>query len=671
MANKVNLTIDGIKVQVPEGSNLVDAAAIAGIHVPNLCYLTGIKPVGACRLCLVEVEGQKQPVIACNTKVKEGMVVNTKTDKVTELRKFVIDLIVSMHPLDCMTCTKAGICKLQEYAYDLNVKESSFTRKTFGYAPDTANPLIMRDPDYCILCGRCVRICRQQDTNVLDFMGRGVGSKVTTAMDKPLQESGCTFCGSCLDVCPVNAIVEADRSRKGREWEYEKVASVCLLCGSSCDILISTKDDMVAKINSLGKDNSADRFICAYGRFGYDCLIDHNRVTTPMKKVDGKLVEISWNEAIDIAAKELKKAGDNAGFISTAGITNEDAFALKRLATDIVKTKNIDTTVSLYGDKETILCSTADIDSADMFVVIDFDPSQWKRILAGVDATIRKKVNGGAKLVTINSSETALGSVATVELIGDPVETLKSFIKGIMDKGLSSTADLSGAVAGATVTEEIEKAATLFVSAKNPVVITCPAMYSAASNLALFKGAVLSVPIESNAKGVLLMGLTTEGKTYKEMVEGATKLLYVVGNVPVKTAPKIDFLIVQNSHLTELAKQADLVLPSATFWEDDGSIVDYLGNLRFICQAVKPPVEVMANTEIFENIAKAMGAEIEEVSDEELDKLTKYECKICFKPMVRKEGWDVKIDEMMELLNSPVINSTRLAWLRSVEQASV
>ncbi|MCX7914404.1 MAG: molybdopterin-dependent oxidoreductase [Thermodesulfovibrionales bacterium] len=529
----------------------------------------------------------------------------------------------------------------------------------------------MRDPDYCILCGRCVRICRQQDTNVLDFMGRGVGSKVTTAMDKPLQESGCTFCGSCLDVCPVNAIVEADRSRKGREWEYDKVASVCLLCGSSCDILVSTKDDMIVKINSLGEDNSADRFICAYGRFGYDCLIDHNRVTTPMKKVDGKLVEISWDEAIDIAAKELKKAGDKAGFVSTAAITNEDAYALKRLATDIVKTKNVDTTVSLYGDKDSILCSGADVDSADMFIVVDFDPSQWKRILPGVDALIRKKVNGGAKLVTINSSESGLGSVATVELIGDPVQTLKAFVKGIIEKGLSATADLSGAVADATITENIEKAATLFVAAKNPVVFTSPAMYSAALNIALFKGSVVSVPFESNAKGVLLMGLTTEGKTYKEMAEGATSLLYVVGNVPIKSAPKVDFLIVQNSHLTELAKQADLVLPSATFWEDDGSIVDYLGNLKFICQAVEPPGEAKTNTEIFAAIAKAMGAEIAEVSDEELDKLTRYECKICFNPFVRKEGLDVKIDEMIEMLNAPVLSTTRLVWLKGVEQAPV
>ncbi|HWR58296.1 MAG TPA: 2Fe-2S iron-sulfur cluster-binding protein, partial [Thermodesulfovibrionales bacterium] len=235
MSKMVKLTIDGREVQAPEGMNLIEAAELNGMHIPNLCYLKGLKGIGACRLCMVEVEGLKAPMIACTTKVKEKMSVRTKTEKVLETRKFVLDLILSMHPLDCMTCTKAGVCNLQNYAYDFEIRESSFTRKKFGFSVDEANPFIKRDPDYCVLCGRCVRICKNQGTNVLDFMGRGVGSKVTTANDKPLQESGCTFCGSCVDACPVNALLEADRWRKGREWDYETVKSTCLLCGIGCD----------------------------------------------------------------------------------------------------------------------------------------------------------------------------------------------------------------------------------------------------------------------------------------------------------------------------------------------------------------------------------------------------------------------------------------------------
>ncbi|MBI3592274.1 MAG: (2Fe-2S)-binding protein, partial [Nitrospirae bacterium] len=313
MANMVNLTIDGKKVKAPEGLNLIDAAALGGIHIPNLCYLKGLKGIGACRLCLVEVEGMKASMIACTTKVKEGMVVNTKTEKVQETRKFVIDLILSMHPLDCMTCTKAGVCNLQQYAYDFEIKESSFTRKKFGYPIDEANPFIKRDPDYCVLCGRCVRVCKNQGTNVLEFMGRGVGSKVTTADDEPLQESNCTFCGSCVDACPVNALLEAERWRKGREWEYDKINSVCLLCGNGCDITVSTKDGAVMKINAGAVEGSPERYICAYGRFGFDCIEADSRVTVPMKRVNGELKGTTWKDALETVANELKKAGQSGG----------------------------------------------------------------------------------------------------------------------------------------------------------------------------------------------------------------------------------------------------------------------------------------------------------------------------------------------------------------------
>jgi NADH dehydrogenase/NADH:ubiquinone oxidoreductase subunit G len=158
MSKKVNVTIDGKETQVPEGTNLIDAAESVGVHIPNLCYLKGMRGIGACRMCLIEIEGMKAPMIGCTTRVKEGMAVNTKTQKVEEVRKFVIDLILSMHPLDCMTCTKAGVCNLQKYAYDFEIKESKFNRKKFGYPVDEANPFIKRDPDYCVLCGRRERM---------------------------------------------------------------------------------------------------------------------------------------------------------------------------------------------------------------------------------------------------------------------------------------------------------------------------------------------------------------------------------------------------------------------------------------------------------------------------------------------------------------------------------
>ncbi len=228
----VNMEFDGKAVSVPEGMTLVDAAATVGIHIPNLCHIKELRGVGACRMCMVEIEGMKTPVTGCTTRTKEGMKVQTSTPKVEEIRKFVTDLVLSFHPLDCMTCPKAGACDLQRYAGDLKIQESSFGRKSFNYPLNDRSPFITIDNNYCILCGSCVRVCKEQNTNVLDFMGRGITTKVTTAMDKPLQDSGCTFCGSCVDACPVNAIMERDRWQHGREWDLEKHDTVCTACGS-------------------------------------------------------------------------------------------------------------------------------------------------------------------------------------------------------------------------------------------------------------------------------------------------------------------------------------------------------------------------------------------------------------------------------------------------------
>ena len=670
MEELVELTIDGKEVEVPAGTNLIDAAELADVHIPNLCYLKGMKGIGACRLCLIEIEGLKAPMIACNTKVKEGMVINTKTEKVREIRKFVIDLILSMHPLDCMTCTKAGICNLQKYAYEFDLKESNFTRKKFGYPVDEANPFIKRDPDYCILCGRCVRVCKEQGTNVLEFMGRGVGSKVVTANDKPLQESECTFCGSCVDACPVNSLLEADRGRKGREWEYEKIKSVCLLCGNGCDILVSTKDGEVKKINAGAIEGSVEKFICAYGRFNFDCIEAETRLTSPLMRVDGELKATTWEEALNAVANKLKTAGKDTGFISVAGILNEDALTLKKLAKNIVKTKNYDTTMSLYADSDSIIDSQkADIDKADLMVLVGLNPSQWEKILPALDASLRKRVNRGAKLIVINSSDTKIEEVATFNIKGNEISVLKRIAKALIAKGLKADKKLGASVKDVEITEEIEKAATLIAEAHEPLIFSSPSLFQASANIALLKGKVICVALESNARGITLMGLTTEGKTYKEMVSDRMKVLYAVGEVPLNKRPNTDFLIVQNSHLTELAKQADVVLPSATFLESAGTIIDYMGRMKYLPKVIEPQGESKSHRDIFIHLSKIMGAQIKKPTEAEINKAAKVKTKLSFRPFVKKEGLDISPNELIESINASVINGSRLLWLKETGKA--
>jgi NADH dehydrogenase/NADH:ubiquinone oxidoreductase subunit G len=672
MAKTVNITIDGVQFKAPEGMNLIDAAELAGIHIPNLCYLKGMKGVGACRLCMVEVEGSRGPVIACNTRVKDGMVVRTSTDEIQESRKFVVDLVLSMHPLDCMTCTKAGVCNLQRYAYEFDIKESSFTRKRFGYPVDVSNPFIKMSPDYCVLCGRCVRVCKEQGTNVLEFMGRGVGAKVTTVVDRALEESDCTFCGSCVDACPVNAIMEADRWRKGREWEYEKTNSVCLLCGNACDITVSTRDGSIQKINAGADKGSVRKYICAYGRFGFDYLGSDNRLLTPMKRVEGKLVETTWQDALKTVAEKLTGAGGETGFISVASIENEDALTLRRLAGEAVGTKNIDTTMSLYADADILKDSQrAVLADADTIVVVGVDPSQRERVLPALNVAIRKKVARGGKLILVNSGEAKLDKVASVSLKGDEVQSLRSLAKAALAKGLKGEGELAGMVQDAPVTEEAEQAAEILAQSEKPLILASPALFHAASNLALLKGRSLAFTFESNAKGVALMGLTTEGRTYREMVAGGMKALYAVGEAPLSVRPEgTEFLVVQNSHITELAKQADVLLPSATYLESAGTIVDFKGRLRHIPRLIEPMGKAMSHREIFSRLAKAMGKPIKKGTEEEARALARTEGSRRVRPFARREELNVSPEMILQSVSISLLNSQRLLWLKETEKVA-
>ena len=672
MSKTINLKIDGKDIQVPEGTNLINAAEGAGIHIPNLCYLKGMRGIGACRMCLVEVEGMKAPVVACITRAKEGMNVTTRTEQIQEMRKFVIDLILSMHPLDCMTCTKAGVCNLQQYAHDFELKESHFTRKKFGYPIDEANPFIKRDPDYCILCARCVRACKEQGTNVLDFMGRGVGAKVVTAMDKPLQESGCTFCGSCVDACPVNALLEADRWRKGREWDYEKTKSVCLSCGNGCDIIASTKDGSVVKINAGAPEGSVENYICAIGRFGFDSITSDTRITVPMKRVDDDLKETTWKDALRIVAEKLKKSGKNTGIISTGSILNQDAFVLSKFASDVVKTKNIDTTVSLYADADSMKFSdSVELDTVDLIILVGLNPSQWGRVLPALDASVRKRIARGAKLVVIHSQETKIGSAASIDFRGDEAQTLARISKSLIAKGVKAGKDIESAVSGVNTSEDTDKVADLLTESKGAVILSVPSLFKASKNISLLTGVkVLAVPFEANARGIVALGLAPEGKTYQEMVSSPSgvDVLYMIGEVPVEKRPEVKFLVVQAPYMTELARQADVVLPAAAFLESKGTIHNYLGKLKELVKVVDPPGDAKQHKDIFIELSRVMGTPLKE-STASITSAFEVSAKQKFSPFEKQKGLDIDPSELNESMNKFVINSSRLLWLKETEKA--
>jgi predicted molibdopterin-dependent oxidoreductase YjgC len=348
MGGLTALTIDGKEVKAPAGLTIFKAARLAGVKIPHLCYHDRLPATGACRMCVVEVEGARALVTSCTTPIAESMVVHTNSERVRKARRMVIELLVSNHPLDCMTCEMAGACKLQDYAYEYGVKESRFRGERASFPVQDDNGFIVRDYSKCILCGRCVWACASlRYRNVIDFTERGFRTKIATPYDGPLTKDACEFCGECVAVCPVGALTEKPRAGTGREWDFKKVRTICPYCGVGCTLELSVADDRIIRSTAPEDEGTNRGSLCVKGRFGLDFVGHPDRLKTPLVRKNGELVEATWDEALDTVAQNLattreKHGPSSIGFFSSAKATNEENFIFQKFARAVIGTNNVD-----------------------------------------------------------------------------------------------------------------------------------------------------------------------------------------------------------------------------------------------------------------------------------------------------------------------------------------
>lgn len=294
----LNVTIDGISTRAPEGTTVMEAAAQLGIDIPALCYLKGVNEVGACRICVVEVKGARALQASCVLPVSEGMEVQTESPAVVSARKEILSLILANHPNDCLTCEKAGECKLQEYAYRYDVKFVDHEGMRKNYDIDTTNPYIYRDNNKCILCGRCVSTCSKvPERAVLAFGGRGFKTTVIADNDRTMGESACVSCGRCISVCPVGALLDSRAMNTARSWELEKEDVKCAVCEYGCNFQLLKKEGKVMAVRALQAGEG--RPLCLKGRLAVD-LTYNEKPKTPYIKKDGKFIEASWQEVLGL-----------------------------------------------------------------------------------------------------------------------------------------------------------------------------------------------------------------------------------------------------------------------------------------------------------------------------------------------------------------------------------
>ncbi|RJQ38534.1 MAG: 4Fe-4S dicluster domain-containing protein [Nitrospiraceae bacterium] len=340
----IKLTIDNKIIEVAEGTTVLDAARMLNIEIPTLCHHPKLTPFGGCRLCIVEVKGVPRPLTSCTTPVSEGMEVVTSTPAIEDLRKTVLELILSDHPNDCMICEKAGDCALQELAYFYGIKENRLEGERRIYKKKDGNPFIERDMEKCILCGRCVKVCEEvEGVGAIDFTYRGFQSKICPTFEKDLD---CEFCGQCIAVCPTGALTGKAWKQQGRIKDTRETETTCGYCGCGCSLTLHVRGNEVIKIDSR-EDTINEGWLCVKGRFGYTFINSPDRLKKPLIKRNGRFEEASWNEALDYIAERLKKikkehGPDSIAGLSSARCTNEENYLFQKFIRAAIGTNNVD-----------------------------------------------------------------------------------------------------------------------------------------------------------------------------------------------------------------------------------------------------------------------------------------------------------------------------------------
>src|SRR3954471_7751901 len=376
----ITFEIDGREVQAEEGTMLVDAAKQGDVEIPYFCYEAKLgQPVGACRMCLVEIEGMPKLQTSCSTPVKEGMVVITTSDRVKEAQNAIVEFLLVNHPLDCPVCDKGGECPLQDISYGWGQGRSRFIEpKRHFEKPLEISPLVAIDRERCILCYRCVRFSQEvAEDYQLVFLERGDHTYVGTHDGRPYVAP---FSGNIIELCPVGALTSTAYRFRARPWDIEDSGSVCLLCPSQCNVKFTTRDDTkIMRVLARDHPEVDDGWLCDKGRFGYQAIHAPERITEPMVRDGGALRPVSWDRALSTAAAALKRAGANSGALLGGEVTNEEGFLVQHLMRDLLGSANVASRTNGKLDPEQaralahpdLAAAVPDIDYAESILVLD------------------------------------------------------------------------------------------------------------------------------------------------------------------------------------------------------------------------------------------------------------------------------------------------------------
>jgi formate dehydrogenase alpha subunit len=450
--NTIRITIDGKAVETTEGRTILEAALAADVYIPHLCHSPGLKPYGACRMCIVEIEGMRGMPSSCTTAAVDGMVVRSDVEQVNKVRTMTCELLIADHPLTCLTCQANQNCELQTLSSYLGIQESRLRRMTRDPKPekDESNPFYTRDLDKCVLCGNCTRACHElRGVGAIEISGRGYRSRVAAFGDTPILESDCVSCGECVDRCPVAALT----AKKETVPPSAFTITTCIYCGVGCGLSLGTRSNKIVQV--LGdKESIVNRgSLCVKGRFGLDFVSSEDRLTTPLIRRNGHLEEADWDEALGFVAEKLKAIKEEHGSDALAGLssakcTNEENYLFQKFFRAGLGTNNVDHCARLCHSSTVAGLARAfgsgamtnsidELEYADCILIIGSNTTEAHPVLAlKIKAAVR---NHGATLIVADPRRIEMTQFASLHIrqrSGSDVALINAMLNVIIDEKL-------------------------------------------------------------------------------------------------------------------------------------------------------------------------------------------------------------------------------------------
>jgi formate dehydrogenase major subunit len=641
----VQLTINGKQIEVPEGTTVLRAAELAGIHIPKLCDHKELTPYGGCRLCIVEVQGVRVPMASCTLPVNNGMVVNTETEALKKSRKFVLSMLFSERNHFCPFCqVSGGDCELQNAAYHEEMTHWPIQPGWNNFVVDTSHPYFVLDNNRCILCRRCVRACAEMAGNfTLSVAERGAKSMVVADTDVPLGESTCIKCGSCVQVCPTGAIIDKTSVYQMHDKDLTKVKSICRGCSVGCSVTLMVRDNRIVRIEGDWGGPVNRGVLCEFGR--YAPLTDaRKRITTPLMKKNGKLKPVSWNEALKVVADKLKPftaEKDGLAAIVSTRLSAEtltafkDLFAGNELVTSIEEGLPTAST-SQFAQKQGAFEGKLDmLKTADTVLCVGTDIGKT-HMVAGF--LFKRNLPKGTRLINIDPEKNELDDLANLSLKNKPGSDL-ALIRGlqaiVVKEGLGRSPlaipdaeeriDEAICETGLTI-DQLLQAARILANSITPVIVYGTGITAQRDETLveeLYRLAVLIGAIDQERRG--LLSIKGQSNSLTAALLGLDRAFHLNGQKAVYVAlgddrlspslierlSKAPYLVVQASYESKLTEQADVVLPVTVWSEQEGHYINLDGRVQKAEKVLSAPEHVREDVAVLNELATRMNISLE------------------------------------------------------------